>query len=322
MKAIKVIKEYYHILKASAMEFSEDNATKLSASLAYYTVFSIGPLLLVLISVTGLFFEKEKITTQVAHQIETLLGKDGATFVITLIQNMQQQQNSAASFGIIGFVVLIFGASGVFVEIQTSINYIWSIKAKPKKSWLKFLTDRLLSFSLVIGMGFLLIVSLFVNTITDLMTERLQHFLGSENVIMLKVVNMVLLFVVTSFLFGVIYKVLPDATVKWKDALTGACFTGGLFLVGKFLIGYYLGNSKVGTTYGAAASVIILLSWVYYSSIILYFGAEFTKVYSLAKGRGIQPYKTAVYIVKRESTELPNAVVHPEEKKVDEHLHS
>ncbi len=314
---MKGIKAYFQILKTTVMEFSADNATKLSASLAYYTVFSIGPLLLVLISITGLFFEKEKITSQVAHQLQTLLGKQGADFIITLIQNMQQQQSSAATFSIIGFAVLIFGASGVFVEIQTSINYIWSIKAKPKKSWLKFLTDRLLSFSLIIGMGFLLIVSLFVNTLTDLMTERLQLFLGSENVIMLKVVNLVLLFVVTSFLFGVIYKVLPDATVKWKDALTGACFTGALFLVGKFLIGYYLGNSKVGTTYGAAASVIILLSWVYYSSIILYFGAEFTKVYSLAKGRGIQPYKTAVYIVKRESKELPLATHNPEEDRVN-----
>lgn len=316
---MKKLKTWFCLVKTSMMEFSADNATKLSASLAYYTTFSIGPLLLLIISLTGLFFEKEEVTGTVRYQLRSLLGTQGSEQIISIIQNMQHQ-NSAATFSIVGFVILIFGASGVFVEIQTSINYIWSIRAKPKKGWLKFLTDRLLSVSLIAGLGFLLIVSLFVNTLVDLLRTRLEHYWGNMNVILLQGLNILLLFVIISSLFAVIYKVLPDAFISWKDAFVGACFTGVLFLGGKFLIGYYLGNSSIGNTYGAAASVIIVLSWVYYSALILYFGAEFTKVYSLNIGKGIRPYKTAVYIVKRESKELPNLRRHPEQEKADIHV--
>jgi membrane protein len=231
------------------------------------------------------------------------VGKDGAEQVFTIIRNMQEQQ-TAARYSIIGFVVLIFGATGVFADIQDSINYIWSIRAKPKKGWLKFITNRLLSFSLIIGIGFLMIVTLFVNTLTDLFTDRLQRLFNSELVILFQIINLGLLFLVVSFLFAVIYKVLPDARIRWRDAFVGARFTGLMFLIGKFLIGYYLGTSSIGSTYGAAASIIIVLSWVYYTAIILYFGAEFTKVYALNKGGGIEPYSNAVFIIKREAKEL------------------
>ncbi|HEY1031213.1 MAG TPA: YihY/virulence factor BrkB family protein [Flavipsychrobacter sp.] len=297
------VKSYFKLLKEAFSEFSADNVVKLSASLAYYTVFAIGPLLLVIISLTGLFFEKEAVTGELYNQISNLVGKDGAEQVFTIIRNMQEQQ-TAARYSIIGSVILIFGATGVFADIQDSINYIWSIRAKPKKGWLKFITNRLLSFSLIIGIGFLMIVTLFVNTLTDLFTDRLQRLFNSELVILFQIINLGILFLVVSFLFAVIYKVLPDARIRWRDAFVGARFTGLLFLIGKFLIGYYLGSSSIGSTYGAAASIIIVLSWVYYTAIILYFGAEFTKVYALNKGGGIEPYSNAVFIIKREAKEL------------------
>ena len=300
------IKEYLNMMKKSFMEFADDNVIKLSASLAYYTVFAIGPLLLVIISLTGLFFERETVTGNIYWQIRSLIGEDGARQVLSIIENMQQQ-NSAAKFSIIGIIILLFGATTVFADIQDSINYIWSIRAKPKKSWLKFLKNRLLSFSLIVGIGFLLIVSLLINTLTDALTGRLMEMFQNTAVVFFQAFNVLLLYAIISFLFAVIYKVLPDAKIRWKDAFVGATFTGVLFLLGKFLIGLYLGNSELGNTYGAAASVIIILSWVYYTSIILYFGAEFTKVYALMKGGGIEPYETAVFIIKREAKELPGS---------------
>jgi membrane protein len=303
---IKGIKDWLQMFKRTLIEFNDDNVIKLSASLAYYTVFSIGPLLLVLLSLTGLFFEQEAVTGKLYSQISSLIGVTGAEQVLKIIQNMREQQ-SAAKFSIIGAVILVFGATTVFTDIQDSINYIWSIRAKPKKGWLKYLRNRLLSFSLIVGLGFLLTVSLFVNTLADMLTQRLERLFADQMVILFKVVNVGILFVIISGLFAVIYKVLPDAQIKWRDSFVGAAFTGVLFLLGKFVIGYYLGNSDMGNTYGAAASVVIILSWVYYTSTILYFGAEFTKVYAVTKGGGIEPYDTAVFIIKQEAKELPNS---------------
>lgn len=304
------IRQYFNLLKDAGSEFSYDNATKLSASLAYYTIFSIAPLLLVVVTLTGFFFKPSDVNAHVADQIRGLVGKQGTDALLAMLDNIQKQHNTGL-FGIIGAIVLVFGATGVFTEIQSSINYIWSIRAKPKRGWLKFITNRLLSFSLIVGIGFLLIVSLLINVVMDLLTDRLQHVFGSADIILFKGLNILILFVITTFLFGVVYKVLPDARIKWRDALTGASFTGVLFIIGKFLIGLYLGNSSVSNTFGAAASPIILLSWVYYTALILYFGAEFTKVYALKVGKGITINDTAVFIVKREAKELPHETEHP-----------
>jgi membrane protein len=303
---VELVKSWFGLLKSTVNEFISDNVIKLSASLAYYTVFSIGPMLLVVISLAGLFFDKEIIRGRIYWQASSLIGKQGAEQIKSIIENIQHPA-VASRFSMIGVIILIFGATSIFADIQDSINYIWSIRAKPKKGWLKFLRNRLLSFSLIIGMGFLLMVSLFVNTLTDLLTDRLQQLFNIETVIFFKILNVAILFFIITGLFAVIYKVLPDAEIRWKDAFIGAFFTGIFFLIGKFLIGYYLGNSQIGNTYGAAASVIIILAWVYYTSIILYFGAEFTKVYALTKGGGIEPYETAVFIIKREAKELPNS---------------
>lgn len=297
----------YRILVRSGTAFFRDNAMKLSASLSYYTVFAIGPLLLVIIVLLGVFVDRQTFSESLFEQIQQLLGAQGAGQILDIITSLQQSQD-AHKFGIIGGVSLFISATAVFLEIQDSINFIWGVRAKPKRGWLRIITNRLLSFSLIIGMGFLLAVSLLANTVSDLLTERLARLMGQGQAILLHGTGLILLFIIITLLFTIIFKVLPDAWIHWRDAVVGASFTGILFLVGKFFIGYFLGNSLLGTTYGAAASLIIILLWVYYSGIILYFGAEFTKEWALTRGHGIRPNKTAVFVARSERKEL-----HPDE---------
>lgn len=299
----------WKVLKQAGTEFSNDNVTKLAASLAYYTVFSIGPLVLIIISVAGIFFEENRISGELYAQISSTMGKGSADQVLEISNNMRGEKKGLL-FTVIGAVVLAFGATGVFADMQDSLNYIWCIKAKPKLGIVKYLSTRLLSFSLVIGLGFLLMVSLVVNTVLELITEKLFSALGQAETVLAVTLNYALIFVIITLLFGVIYKVLPDAKIRWRDTLVGAGFTAILFMLGKAGIGYYLGTTDIATQYGAAASVILLLTWVYYSSIILYFGAEFTKVWALKRGKGIAPAQHAVFIKRGE--EIPVAV-HPKD---------
>lgn len=300
---MKAIKKYFNVVKDSGKAFIEDNAIKLSAALSYYTIFSIGPLLVIVLSLSGLFFGKEAVQGKLYKQIRGLVGPEAAHQIESIIQNIQQTDSSAIG-AILGGIVLVIGATGIFAEIQDSINYIWSLKAKPKRGLVKLLMNRLLSFSLIISIGFLLIVSLVANALMDLLNDRLTRLFPDTTVYLLYVLNVVLLLGIISLLFAIIFKVLPDGKIKWKDAFIGAFFTAVLFMIGKAAIGYYLGSSDLGATYGAAASVIIILTWVYYTSIILYFGAEFTKVYALEYGGGIVPDKTAVFIIKQEAKEI------------------
>lgn len=290
----------------------DDNAFKLSASLSYYTVFSIGPVLIIVISLAGLFWGREAVQGRIFWELNGLLGKDAAVQVQEIIKNTQQADKGTLGT-IIGIVLLIVGATGVFIEIQDSINYIWSVKAKPKKGWLKLIKNRLLSFSMVISLGFILLVSLVVSAFLTAMSDALKRYFQDALLIVFQVLNYVVVLGVITILFAIIFKVLPDAWIKWKDAFIGAAFTAVLFLLGKFGISFYLGQSELSTTYGAAASIVILLTWVFYSSLILYFGAEFTKTYALSEGGGIHPNDTAVFIVKTEEKEIPGAKQVPKE---------
>lgn len=297
------MRRWWFILRQAGTEFLADNGMKLSASLSYYTIFSLGPVMILLISFAGIFFGEDAVRGKLFYQLNGLVGNSAALQIQEIIQNIEQSQFSASG-AVIGIVVLIIGATGVFAEIQDSINYIWSLKAKPKKGWLKLLINRLLSFSLIVSMGFILLVSLAIHAVMDVMYDKLARLFKDTIVIVFQLTNYVILFAVISTLFAIIFKVLPDGRIRWRDAYAGASFTAVLFLIGKFLIGFYLGQSSIGDTFGAAASIIIILVWVYYSSIILYFGAEFTKVYTLEYGDGIKPDETAVFIVKQEVKEL------------------
>ncbi len=303
---MKKIFGIFNILKKTFLSFIDDRGMKLAASLSYYTVFSIGPVLLIIMSLAGIFYGREAVQGKLYGEIKGMVGPEAAVQIQEIIQNVQKTNNSQLG-AIIGFIILFIGATGVFTEMQDSINFIWSIKAKPAKSWLKYIINRLISFSLILGLGFILLVSLFVNTIVELLSERLKAIFPDYSLYLFYGINLLILLIVISALFAVIYKVLPDATIGWRDAIKGAIFTATLFLIGKFLIGYYLGNSNVGLTYGAAASLVIVFLWVYYSSIILYFGAEFTKIHAIEKGGGIKLKKTAVFIIKREAKEIPES---------------
>jgi membrane protein len=305
---MKTIKKYFSILKQSFNEFLNDNGLKLSAALSYYTIFSLAPMLLVIISVFSIFFGRDAIQGELFGQIRGLVGTNAALQLQEILKNAELSNKSGLAAGI-GIVTLLIGATGVFAEMQDSINYIWSIKSKPKKGWLQYLKNRLVSFSLILALGFLLVVSLGASAFVDVLSNRLERYFSEGSVILFYVVNLAMVLTIITALFTVIFKILPDGDLRWKECIVGAAFTAILFLIGKFVISFYLGKSDLGATYGASASIVILLTWIYYSSIILYFGAEFTKVYAGLDGVSIAPNKHAVMVVRKEIDESTGKVI-------------
>jgi len=276
---MKRIKKYWRVLKDAFGAFNQDNCMKLSAALSYYTVFSIGPVLVIVISLSGWFYGQEAVQGKIYGQISGLVGADAALQVQQIIQNVQQTGGGVIGT-IVGAVVLFLGATGIFTEIQDSINYIWSLRAKPKRGFVKLILNRLLSFSLVISLGFLLLVSLVASALLELLNELLTRMFPDTMVVVVYIVNVLIVFAVITVLFAVIFKVLPDGKIKWKDSFIGASFTAVLFIIGKTAIGLYLGKTGVASSFGAAGSLVVLLVWVYFSAQIFLLGAEFTWVYS------------------------------------------
>ncbi len=297
------IKIFFKLVKRAFKHFIDDDGLNLSASLSYYTIFSIAPLIIVVISLAGMFLGSEAVQGKIYGQINGLVGNSSALQIQEIIKNLETTHNTVAGT-IIGIVILLLGATGVFTEIQHSINYIWSIRAKPKKGWIKMLLNRLLSFSLIVSFAFILLAALVVDALSDLLSDKIRIYFPDASVYIFKIVNLLIIFSTITCLFAIIYKVLPDAIIKWKDAFIGAFLTAFLFMIGKFAISFYVAKSNVGLTYGAAASVIILLLWVYYSSIILFFGAEFTRMFALHYGGGVKPNDTSVFIIKQEAKEI------------------
>jgi membrane protein len=296
-------KAFWQSFRQAAIDFNNDNAFKLAASLSYSMIFAIGPLLIVVISLAGIFWGQQAVEGKIYIQIKDLVGNAAALQIQDFIKYIQQSKHTVVG-AIVGGAVLLIGATGVFTEIQGSINYMWAIQAKPKKGWLYLLISRLISFSLIVAFGFISMVSLVINSLMDLLSDYLVRHFSHFTVYFFYAVNLSLILAVTVLLFTIIFRILPDAVIAWRDAFIGAVFTGILFMAGKLLISVYLGNSNIGLMYGAAASVMIILVWVYYSSIILYFGAEFTKTYAMRHGGGVRPNDNAVFILKRESREM------------------
>ncbi|MBK9046855.1 MAG: YihY/virulence factor BrkB family protein [Bacteroidia bacterium] len=292
------IKETATLLKDTFIKFIDDRGIKLSAALAYYTIFSLPPLLILIIAVTGFFYGQDAIEGRIYFQIQGMVGKEAALQVQEAIKNTTIDNNSNWAT-IVSIIALLFGATGVFSEIQDSINVIWGLKAKPKKGFIKLVINRLISFSMIITIGFLLLVSLILNALIDLFNERLQLLFPDLAVITFYVFNQLFMLSIITSLFITVFKVLPDAKINWRDVFVGSIFTSILFMAGKWIIGLYLGGSDVATAYGAAGSVIVILLWVYYSSIILFLGAEFTQIYALRHGKTIQPSDYAVFVVQK-----------------------
>jgi len=296
----QALKNSITILKSTFTGFSDDRAMKFSASLAYYTVFSLAPVLLILISLAGAFLGKEAIQGRIFSEINGLIGNDAAKQVQDMIKNLELSGKTTISV-IIGSITLLIGATSVFGEIQDSINVIWKVKAKPHKGWKQFIKDRLLSYSLIIVLGFLLIVSLVINGALLAMSDMLKSYFPDITVILFNTINVVVSFIVIAVLFGVIFKVLPDVKLDWKHVRAGAFFTTCLFMLGHLVIGIYIETTSSGSAYGAAGSLIVILLWVYYTSAILYFGAEFTKSYAGFTGAKIKPEGYAVHVEQKET---------------------
>lgn len=299
-------KKIGYLFSQSFKGFIDDNAIKLSAALSYYTIFSLAPLLIIIISLSGIFLGDEAVSGQIFGQISGLVGSDAALQIQEIIKNVKLS-NSNTYAAVFGITILLIGASGVFAEIQDSINYIWGIEAKPKRGLIKYLYNRLMSFSMIGSLGFLLLVGLIVNSLVDILSNRLTGIFPKDSVYLFYIINILLVFGIITTLFTIIFKTLPDGKVALRDCVIGASFTSFLFMIGKFAIGFYLGSYNLASIYGAAGSIIIILVWVYYSAIILYFGAEFTKVYALIHGQKIIPNRYSVQIFKENKIEEPKS---------------
>jgi membrane protein len=281
------------LIKDTITEANEDNVPLFAAALAYYTVFSLAPVLIIAIAIVGAVFGEEAARGEIERQMQGLLGAQGAEFVQSMIQNANQPNSGGALATLISTGVLLFGASGVFGQLQSALNTIWEVKPKPGQAVKSFLQSRFLSFAMVLVIGFLLLVSLVLSAVLAGIGAYISSIVP-EFVILGQLLNFLVSFAVITLLFASIYKFLPDVIVPWKNLWIGAGVTALLFNFGKFLIGLYLGNSSIGSTYGAAGSLVVVLIWVFYSAQILLYGAEFTQVYSRYRGRPLQPSAHAV----------------------------
>ncbi|HEX9941950.1 MAG TPA: YihY/virulence factor BrkB family protein [Thermoanaerobaculia bacterium] len=292
------VKSGFGLIKESFKEWRDDGALDLGAALSYYTIFSLAPLLLIVIGVAGIFFGREAVQGQLVGELRGLVGQQGGEAIQTMIANAGRERTGVLAT-VVGVVTILFGATGVFVQLQNSLNRVWNVKAKPEKGIWSFIRTRLISFGMVLGIGFLLLVSLVLTAaVSSLGTWAAGLLPGAE--VLIQVVTFVLSFALVTLLLAMIFKVLPDVEIAWRDVWIGAVATALLFTIGKFLIGLYIGESAVASTYGAAGSLVVLLLWIYYSSQILFFGAEFTEVYASRYGSRIRPSEHAVPVVERE----------------------
>lgn len=273
------ILKLYRIIRNAVVAFRKDNVIKLCASLSYYTVFSLPPLLLIIIATSGYIFGEEAVQGQLFFEIQTLVGKNAAIQIQEIIKNLKLSNNNGIA-AIIGMVILLFGATGVFSEIQSSINQIWKTDTDKTNGILFFLKNKLMSLSMIASVSFLLIVCLIINTVLSLINNRLEYFLKDSTVFAIQFINWIVVFMVINVLFTLIFSTLPYRKLKWKYIIVAAFTTSSLFMIGKYFIGIYIGNSQLISIYGAAGTLIVLLTWVYYSAIILYFGAEIARAYA------------------------------------------
>jgi membrane protein len=289
------------VLGPSFNGFIDDKILKLSASLAYYTIFAMGPLLFMVILLCGFIYGKDAVEGRVLNELTGFIGKETAQQVQYIIKNAALMGKGALA-AVVGGALLLISATSIFAEIQDSLNIIWSVKSKPKNSFFKYLQIRFLSFSIIIGLGFLAIVSLTASALIDGLGDKIAMHYKWVNTLVLHGANLIFTIAIIALIFAVMFKVLPDARINWREVFVGSLVTAILFVLGKLAISIYIANSRIATYYGAAGTVIIVLLWVYYCSVILYYGAEFTKAHASADGKEIEPAEYAVGI---KSVEIP-----------------
>ena len=294
----------FRVFKNTASEWSDDKAPTLGAAIAYYTVFSLAPLILLLISVFSLFVhDNARIKTQIKDQVTQFAGGSAGDVVDQIIESTSKQKKSGVVGTVVAVVVALFGASGVFGQLQDSLNTIWGVKAKPGQGIGGYLKARFVSFAMVGGVCFMLLVSLSVTAFIKGFSQQLDRMLPGGTTASV-IITLLLNLIVITLLFAMIFKFLPDAKIAWSDVWIGAALTTVLFIIGKWALGLYLGSGSAGSAYGAAGALITTLVWVYYSAQILLFGAEFTQVYANEFGSHIEPVAHAIRVEKKE-VEIP-----------------
>jgi membrane protein len=289
------LKAGWQLLRLTFAEWTNDNTFELAAALAFYTMFSIAPVLLIAVGVASFFLAPEAATDRIVGEMQKMVGAQGANAVRQVIESSRGFGKGLWAVSV-GIVTLIMGATAVFGELQTALNYIWDVKAKPDRGvFMAFIVDRLRSFSIAICVGFVLLVSLVISAVISGLQDYMNKWLPGIPWVW-QTANVVASFFVVALLFAMIYKFLPDVVIAWSDVRIGAAVTALLFTGGKYLIGVYLGQTATASAFGAAGSLVVLLFWVYYSALIGFFGAEFTQVYARRYGSGIRPQKHAVRV--------------------------
>ena len=277
------------LLQGTFKEWQEDKASRIAAALAYYTVFSISPLLVIAIAIAGAFFGQQTAQEQINEQLTALVGADGAKPVLMALNNMSQPRIRGIA-SLISIAILLLGASGIFAQLQDALNTVWKVKPQPGQGMLPFIRKRISSFFMVLAIGFLLILSLVLSAVVSTLSRFKVDFLPGSAILWENLDFIVSLGLMT-FIFCLMFKYVPDVKIAWKDVFVGAVITAVLFLFGKFLLGVYLSKGSLGSAYGAAGSLIVLLAWIYYSAQIVLLGAEFTQVYARMYGSKIRPSK-------------------------------
>jgi membrane protein len=305
-------KTIWSLLTDTYNQLLDDKGFKMAAALSYYAAFSLGPLLIIIISIAGFFFSEEAATGQIIKQMDDLMGRDGAELVQTIIKGAADTSTGIFAT-IVSVILLILGSVGVFIELHESLNIIWGVELKPGRGIWGFIKNRLVSFSMVVASGFVLLISLIVNSVITLLNEYFSNVFGLA-LPLAQVLNMLSAFVIITVVFALMFKYLPDVVIEWKYVWLGAGITSLLFSIGKYLIGLYLGNTSFSSTYGASASLAVLFIWIYYSGVILFLGAEFTQVYRSRYGKC--PLKEGVDgVIIPKVSELIKKSVEKEEKK-------
>ena len=290
-------KRVFSFTKELFANYGDDDAFTLGAALAYYTVFSFAPLLVVAIAIASYFMGEDAVTGRLYGELDGLLGPDAAKTLQEIVSNAYSTGDSVWAT-VLGVATLLFTASTVFATLKMSLNRIWQIEARPTNNIVGFLLTRLLSFSFVVGLGFLLMITLVVNALIIGFMDQITAYLPSLGGAVLGITSWVLSTLVTAVIFALLFRYLPDAKARWKDIWAGAIFTALLFGLGRYLIGLYIGNSNFSSTYGAAGALVTLLVWTFYNSLILFLGAEFTYVWAKRRGFPIRPNHNAVRIIK------------------------
>ena len=290
------LKSWWKVIVDTITKFFDENSFQDSAAIAFYTIFSLPGIAIISVMIaSGFFYGDEEVKSELLKQVTLLMGDSGAKQIERIIQ-AQLFSGESVFMKIVGFGALFFSATTVMISLQDSLNKIWHIKPKPKKKFLKFVFNRLLSLAFVSSLGFIILVSLALDTLVALLKAHIYEQFVSYSAYFIVAINFIFAEIVAVIVFASIYKLLPDLQIRWRDVWLGAIVTTILFTIGKYLISYYLSTNNFDDAYGAAASLVALLAWVYYSMLILFFGAQFTYVYTKYKGRKYAPGKDAVVV--------------------------